>query len=251
MPPKKLNNTKNGIKKTTSEIITEKGKNSIKNMFERIKSKDNAFKECSNCNENIKSCQYDDHLKSKCKIIKTSSSGASNCENDDDIILIDCDNELGIKKESNSSFKKEIIEIEANNDNIKEEDDDLNKHPIKRYKSEIIQTKTEIVENFNEDSDEKLLNNFLDNTDISSLPSRNCTPVKNKEKSNNTSIHSEDSNLSFSQYNPDFDYYLKNFTNAIESVLEQETFSCLLDDFDRDIVKKFSTLKSNTHSSLF
>jgi len=125
-------------------------------------------------------------------------------------------------------------------DNI---DDDI-KPPFKRYKSENMITKTDKLENFSEDSDEKLLNNFMDNTDISSLPSHNCTPEKNKEKNKNTSIHSEDSNLSFTQYNPDFDFYLRNFTNAIESVLEQEIFSCLLDEFDREIIKKFSLLGS-------
>jgi hypothetical protein len=247
MPPKKLtsSNTKNGIKKAASEIITEKGKNSIKNMFERIKSKDNPFKECSNCNQKLKTSEYDDHLKAKCKKVKTSPSTASI---DDEIIIIDSDIDLSIKKESVTvinTLKKDIQLIEVN-DKMKEDDEDF-KPLIKRYKSEnTIETTIEKVENFSEDSDEKLINNFLDNTDISSLPSRNCSPIKNKENKNNTSIHSNDSNISLSQYNPDFDYYLKNFTNAIESVLDQETFSCLLDDFDREIIKKFSLLSSKS-----
>jgi hypothetical protein len=239
MPPKKLttSNTKNGIKKNKTDIITEKGKNSIKNMFERIKSKENAFKECSNCNQKINVSLYDDHIKANCK--RNSPSSSSNCENNTDIIIIDSNIDVNIKKEPIKIGKTDIELVEIN-DNI---DDDI-KPPFKRYKSENMITKTDKVENFSEDSDEKLLNNFMDNTDISSLPSHNCTPEKNKEKNKNTSIHSEDSNLSFTQYNPDFDFYLRNFTNAIESVLEQEIFSCLLDEFDREIIKKFSLLGS-------
>lgn len=47
----------------------------------------------------------------------------------------------------------------------------------------------------------------------------------------------------------DFDYYLNNFTTAIQSVLNQETFSLLFDQTDYDVIKRFSLLSSITFTT--
>lgn len=44
----------------------------------------------------------------------------------------------------------------------------------------------------------------------------------------------------------DSDYYLRNFTTAIEWVLNQATFSCLFDQSDYDVIKRFSLLSSKS-----
>ena len=40
------------------------------------------------------------------------------------------------------------------------------------------------------------------------------------------------------------DFYLENFFNAIQSVLSEKTFSCLLDSFDYETIDTFSSLSS-------
>ena len=45
-----------------------------------------------------------------------------------------------------------------------------------------------------------------------------------------------------SQYNLEDDYYLTNFEDAIRAVYNQDSFSCLLNEFDSEVIKKFSKL---------
>ena len=45
-----------------------------------------------------------------------------------------------------------------------------------------------------------------------------------------------------SQYNLEDDYYLANFENAIRAVYNEDSFSCLLNKFDSEVIKKFSKL---------
>lgn len=48
----------------------------------------------------------------------------------------------------------------------------------------------------------------------------------------------------------DADYYLRNFTNAIETVLNEATFSCLFDQTDFDVIKRFSMLSGKIFTTI-
>lgn len=64
------------------------------------------------------------------------------------------------------------------------------------------------------------------------------------ETSNDSKYENYQERSSYDTSNNDFDYYLNNFTNAIQSVLSEETFACLLNKFDYEIIEKFNMLSS-------
>ena len=72
--------------------------------------------------------------------------------------------------------------------------------------------------------EDKLLRDYLSNIE---------TTENSENKTQSSPVKSE------------FDYYLSNFSNAIESVLNQQIFSCLFDQNDYDIIKRFSSLSSS------
>ena len=73
-----------------------------------------------------------------------------------------------------------------------------------------------------EDDDDKMLSEYLVKEEIKLTQSFN-SPTKSADLA---------------------DYYLKNFTQAIESVLNQQTFACLFDQSDYAVIKRFSLLSS-------
>ncbi|RMZ97501.1 fanconi-associated nuclease 1 [Brachionus plicatilis] len=125
----------------------------------------------------------------------------------------------------------------------------LNKHQkfecTNNIKTESLNNEEIIIIDDDEPTNKPAKCEKIDHDDMSEI---NSSPKRIKleqdsvfsEKNSDTN---EDKDLSEDlQNNEPFDFYLKNFTNAIDSVLKEEQFSHLFDDQDLKIIEKFNFL---------
>lgn len=238
MPPKTkasktLNNSKSASKLKNDPVkISETDKNAISNMFKKIESKDSYMIECKLCSQTIKSCLFTDHMNTKCpnRKIDTSPQKLTKVipQNDDIIVLSDDEAKeiVNTKIEVQNGIKEEIKETKY--ETVKNEIHQIEEKiepDCKRIKMSPKLEDYDKVE-FDDDKDDQLLLSSIDQIEKNIKESS-----FNRE---NDSIKSE----------PTFDYYLNNFENALQTVINQDTFSHLLNDFDRETIKKFSNLTS-------
>ena len=268
MPPK-TKSSKNVVK------IATPLKNSISNLFNKIQERDSSLKECSFCKEKIKSCLLKDHLATKC--VQRAIS-ATVCQ-DDEIIFLGESNtptkmnrkfKIDIKTETKISYKNEPIEC-VNISYIADEKEEVKNEiakpitnvtlaepaPKRRSISQLKSTETPLLADKKEltaeklDEDDLLLQDYLNKSDQllteeAQTQEKASKPVLVEAAQKSNQIESADVTI------PDeSDYYLNNFTNAIQSVLAEETFACLLDTADYEVIEKFSNLKSNPRSGKY
>jgi hypothetical protein len=264
MPPKKALN-KNG--KNTLEI-PQPVKNSISNLFSKIQEKDSQFKECPMCNEKIKSCLLKDHLATKCcqrmsqigqEKEEVIFMGKSKSTND-----INQNLQIEIKKESIVTSETKPLDCVDINFSLKSNEKDMRskKRSIVEIKSELIDEVNNFEnEELNEVSTEKrrpmkkLRSEDKEDTDAKSNQdltlTKNLSSEDDHAKLDSMDTFSQNQNIvndikkEKTQYSNEFDFYLINFTNAIQSVIAEETFACLLNSEDVEIIEKFSNLQSN------
>jgi hypothetical protein len=260
MPPKKALNKQ---AKNTLEIA-QPAKNSISNLFSKIQEKDSQFKECLMCKEKIKSCLLKDHLATKCGH-RVSQIG----QEKEEVIF------LGKSKSSNDINQNLQIEIKKESIVLTSETKPLdcvdvnfsfksNEKDIRSKKRSIVEIKSELIDE---------INNF-ENEELNEFSAEKCRPLKKRRsqdkegtdtKSNQDlaltkNLSSEDDHAKLdsmdtssqndmkkekTKYSDEFDFYLINFTNAIQSVIAEVTFACLLNVEDIEIIEKFSNLQSN------
>lgn len=91
-------------------------------------------------------------------------------------------------------------------------------------------TQIEKCENLNERresaKENELLNSFIDDNQTTYF-----SPIKSSQPSSSQSTYESS-------------YYLENFEKAINSVLAEESFACLLNADDSSVIKQFSQLSS-------
>lgn len=267
MPPKKSLNKNSKIILESSESA----KNSISNLFSKIKEKDSELKECSFCNEKVKSCLLKDHIATKCKLgtqKKRKSSeeevvflGRSNSQKSlnqkfqieikRECILPSCKSEPMESVDINFSLETNFLdkisksgtnleiraelctEINSCTNEEANESFEIKQRSVKRLKSEEKEeNETKMEEKALKKQNEIITANLDKNNDL-------------KSESMDISTQKTDNEIDKMAYSSDFDFYLINFTNAIQSVLAEETFACLLNQEDYEIIEKFSNLKSN------
>lgn len=137
---------------------------------------------------------------------------------------MDDDDNCELKTSGEKPFKNEF-EGETNKklktENLKSEEHSIKKEIKTEEMSEAVECKPTQVEQpkDNDDDDDKLLVDYM---------------VKEEAKLSQSSSPSK----------LDSDYYLKNFTHAIESILNQTIFGGLFDQADYDVIKRFSLLSS-------
>jgi hypothetical protein len=292
MPPKKgsLNSSINKPRSSKNIVITPSEKNALSNMFTKIKEKDQSLRECSACNEKVKSCLFKDHVETKCPLrmgvtIKNETIGG------EEIIFISEANaslnlapkKLNIKASPNSKNANKKIEVNAspsieeiqaeNNLVVKSESVEIITEN-KEKEFNFVESRNEPVHSVNQDKQLNVnieqktayLNGFniieTKLVEISEKKTSDIVPslakrprsesfeVKSKienftnDETSNDSKYENYQELSYDTSNNDFDYYLNNFTNAIQSILTEETFACLLNKFDYEIIEKFNMLSS-------
>lgn len=219
MPKRSPNGGMNKTRRSdkTTVVVSESEKNAISKMFKRIEGSDQRVEECNLCKMKIKICLMKDHLESKCeKRVRG---------------VVEQQLELLTQRREVKRSVDEIIVLDDD-----EDEEETNIKPLesdsKRVKTETVepqvsveQTTGKIVDKEHSprsesdiNSEDLFLNNYMDEVDSGS-PSKS-----------------------------DFDFYLNNFNNAIQSVLNQETFCCLLNESDYETITRFSTLSSNYYS---
>jgi hypothetical protein len=264
MPPKKkanLNSKKSSSfsnKRSPNSLknvqVSEVQKNALTNMFKRIESNDLKLKECPNCKEQIKSCLLNDHLQTKCASKKSQSS--SMCLIKTEPQLSQTDNEILIIEEVSGQINKNSYEKKVKTETVKakpfesEEKITIKNEKIKKCHDELISSnppkKRKSDCNLNEDDENsQILNDFLSNfkeSDVISVANSDSLPNlihydNEKDKENKSPRKSLETKT---------DYNLLNFMNGIESVLDEQTFSHLLDQSDREIISTFCDMSGKT-----
>ena len=264
MPPKKsLKSSKNVLESG------EKAKNSISNLFNKIQEKDPSLKECPNCQEKCKSCLLKDHLLTKC--LKRLSHKNADKSHEAKELLVDKEIIfLGESNSSQSSLNKKV------SNKVKKESIVLPKSELDEFtstekseinlKNSIQSTSEELNESFSKKrklseslKSEKVNTVEIKNAELLVVNTLNKHELKNDEiKTPQTCLQKVKSQTEIMQikiekeitnentiYTNEFDYYLTNFNNAIQSILDQKTFECLLSNEDRQVFEKFDKLKSN------
>lgn len=223
-------------RKTPPKPPTESQKNAISTLFKRIESSDSFMLKCGQCGATVKSCLMKDHLESKCDTTSKKLNETQINEklldireqrrkksNEETIIVLDSsiDEEDKGVKDGGGVCGGGGDEMEAKKVRVEVSDvDGENSKEISAVGDEKASKLGECGVNGEDDEDDKLLNEYL---------STSNNDDENKEKSGVIK-------------SLEFDIYLNNFTQAIESVLDQETFSCLLNEADYDVIKRFSIL---------
>jgi hypothetical protein len=241
MPPKRGKSSPSSLKNAQ---VSERQKNALSNMFRRIESSDSLTKTCPRCNEQVKSCLFADHSRTKCK--HRSSSDLSTGQ--DEVLILE---ELSTKKRSCSSLtstqnkrhgseaKKELVKQEEAKENliVKTEsatgvldEQVLAERDTKRCKIEQIQV---------QESSSQILNEFMDRINEGSLE-----PIRTNPDLESLNSHDSVGEVKCEPAEAKIDYYLLNFTNALEAVLSEKTFCCLLDASDYETIDRFSSLSS-------
>ena len=256
MPPKKIPN-KNPKKLLE---VTESAKHS-------------ELKECSMCHEKIKSCLLKDHLATKCsqrmnQIGKKKKRNLSS-EDDDEVVFLGASNnkndltqklQIDTPKEyALSMCKTEQFEVVANNFSL-----ESNFLRLKSEKVVDLEIETEICveitssvkEECNESFEKRRrsIKRLRSEEENETIPVVNTALItihlneNNQVKSESIEIVDEVKSEKLTEntdYSNDFDFYLNNFTNAIQSVLAEETFACLLNEEDYETIENFSSLTSD------
>ena len=277
MPPKKSKKFK-----ATVPEANESEKNALSNMFKKIESKDSVLKECKYCNQRIKSCLLSDHINTKCpnrKLIESKQNQVltnmnNDIEDDEEIIFISSNTQSFNEHLGNNTKKEErsmnlesspnpmnknllvcpqVIKEEAIIYDIKpkieieDEPDEKKFKPSDSICADENSTKNDI-KTYNQPDD--------DNNEDDMLLFNHCESFENNPQDSSfkiqnvlqTSNHEE--KISSPKKNNDFEYNLNNFENAMNLVINQENFSHLLNDYDREIINKFSGLSSKCLFSL-
>ena len=134
--------------------------------------------------------------------------------------LSDVTNQIeSFQTEPNRDEPSNIDENEKINDNITQND-----------KDELISI-SECIGLLNED--DELINDYIEN---------------NKETIFESPMKTTGNNY---QYNEENDFYLRNFENAIKTVVNEKSFSCLLDESDTNTINKFFKLTSKIFSIFY
>jgi hypothetical protein len=251
MPPRRSktwppNSKKSKSAAATHPVVSEKQKNALSSMFKRIESSDSLLKTCPQCSEQVKSCLLTNHLKINCTKRVSGNfepKSPANCT-DDDVLIVE---ELSTKKLKNiqnkqpESAKKELFKTEAKENHeilIADDEDIAVENQTKRCKTEPV-----------EESSSQILNKFMDQVSEANLKpvevkrevkvELSLTPVETSLSTTSSvcEVKSEPSEVKI-------DYYLQNFTNALEAVLSEKTFCCLLDPGDYETIDRFSNLSS-------
>ncbi len=275
MPPKKTSRLHISSEKTqkakTTVQANESNKNALSSMFKKIESKDSVLKECNFCNQRIKSCLFSDHINTKCPNRKMAESKhkqsdaiMKNCNDDDDdhedIIFISS-NIQSFDETSRKDIKKEerLLDFESSLKltsktielfpKIKDEpilynpEIEIEHGPDEKKfkKSDIIFPDENILFETNIKNDKNTDNESEDDMILLS----HCDSFE-KNSQNILQIPSHKEKIAFEEKNStDFDYNLKNFEDAIKSVINQEIFSHLMNEYDCELIQKFSRLSSN------
>jgi len=89
----------------------------------------------------------------------------------------------------------------------------------------------------------KSLKRPLEDNQLEANPNANCSKLSEDEVMLNDYMDKLETSLELNQQTkPNIDYYLVNFTNAIESVLNEPNYSFLLSEYDSQTVERFSQL---------
>jgi hypothetical protein len=227
MPPKRR--SPNGGK---PYVASEKEKGALCRMFKRVESSDERMETCNLCQMQMKLCLMKDHLEFKCEnrmknmvkqeleqLMMSQKRGDVKKRPVDEVIVIDDDDDDDKNDES-----KVTLSDESKKDAEESECKKIKTEPAEEDK--VSSNVVEINSRSNSSDDTNALNELMD---------------KYEEMSGASQTTSQQNSAATSS----FDFYLSNFTNALDAVLSQETFRCLLDQADYDIVEKFSSLSGN------
>ena len=257
MPPKNsAKRCKSATALQNSAPTSEAQKNALTNMFKRIESLDQTLKKCENCGEKIKSCLFKDHLSTKC----SARNKIEKASDDEEIVILD--EVVDVKQEPHLKSEKKIsssnIEISVSILNDSRQNNPIcrvesvekveevgleNDLPSEKKLRRTLSAELDVVTESSNDSEKnnRLINEFLDKN-----PEIFNEEFKQLEKKSTSLNESMEMSQSQRRLSGSKDFYLENFESAIKSVLDESTFCCLLDDFDFQIIKKFSLLSSNS-----
>jgi hypothetical protein len=138
-------------------------------------------------------------------------------DNDDDVIII----ETETTNQNQKLGKEDLNLMHKNTQNTDEK-------TVKRKKSELIAQNSANKNEIN-NSDDKIMNILSEDNGLMI-----CNQINTSDSDDEISVNSISNN---------FDFYLNNFSNAIETVID--TYSFLFNKFDLETIQKFSNLKSN------
>jgi hypothetical protein len=146
--------------------------------------------------------------------------------------------------------------ISSHNNLVSQTKENMGNQPVIKSESVIFEEEVLLTENTTkrhkpdqvvevEESSSQIMNEFMSLIDTGNLePIKVADQPIEKQICSEQVIETEMVQVKAEPGEEKIDYYLVNFMNALEAVLSEKTFSCLLDPLDYETIDRFSSLSS-------